>query len=223
MKKYDLAIFDVDGTLLDTTEGVLSAVAYTIKQSGLKPLSASEMMSFIGPPIQDSMQRIYGIEGEPLQALATIFRNRYKDYDLLKAAPYEGIYEVMTALKLAQVEIAVATYKRQDYAAQILSHFGFDKYSKLLYGADHENKLKKKDIIELAIAASGVQDRKRMVMIGDSAHDAIGAKIAGVDFLAVTYGFGFKSGEDMQEFCPIGIADTPREITAYIANQEIQE
>ena len=91
MKK--VAIFDVDGTLLDTTEGVLSSVRYTIETHKLDMPSEEELKKFIGPPIQDSFQRIYGFEKEKLQELATTFRNHYKDVDLLKAVPYEGILE----------------------------------------------------------------------------------------------------------------------------------
>ena len=141
-KRYEIAVFDVDGTLLDTTEGVLSAARYTIRAHGLPEIPESELKKFIGPPIQDSFRRVYGISGDSLQELATTFRNRYKDVDLFKAVPYTGIYDVCTALMNNGVKIAIATYKRQDYAESIMKHFAFDKYSNIICGADHENRLK---------------------------------------------------------------------------------
>lgn len=96
--KYKLVVFDVDGTLLDTTEGVISAVKYTIKKHGLEELEENDLRKFIGPPIQDSFARQYGLEGEILQDLATTFRNQYKDVDLLKAKPYDAIYDIMDSL-----------------------------------------------------------------------------------------------------------------------------
>lgn len=215
MKKYKAAIFDVDGTLLDTTEGVLAAVQYTINESGLGEIDRDKLLTFIGPPIQDSFMRVYGITDEKAQDLATIFRNRYKDYDLLKAVPYNGIYEVMNKLRNKGISIAIATYKRQDYAEAILKHFKFDEYSDIIHGADHENKLKKLDIIKLCMKDMYIEDAREAVMVGDSVHDAKGAEALGMDFIGVTYGFDFKTGEDVMKFPTIGSADKPIEILRF--------
>ena len=214
-KQYEIAVFDVDGTLLDTTEGVLSSVRYTIKVHDLPEIPETEIKKFIGPPIQDSFQRVYGVSGDKLQELATTFRNRYKAADLLKALPYEGIYDVCAALMNQGIKIAVATYKRQDYAESIMNHFSFDRYSSIICGADHENRLKKVDIIRNCMDSMGVKDYSQAVMIGDSSHDAIGAEQIGMDFLGVTYGFDFKTREDVFKWKAIGSADTPKEILTY--------
>ncbi len=215
MKKYEIAVFDVDGTLLDTTEGVLASVRYTIQKMGFAPLSEKQMLTFIGPPIQDSFAQAYHVEGEILQMIATCFRNRYKDFELFKAVPYDGIYDLLNALSNKGIKLAVATYKRQDYAEAILKHFGFDKYTDILYGADHENKLKKMDIIKKCMDDLGVHDYSRAVMVGDSRHDAIGAQKIGMDFIGVTYGFDFKSLSDVFAFDAIGAADSPKDILQY--------
>lgn len=215
MKKYRAAIFDVDGTLLDTTEGVLAAVQYTIREAGLCEISRQTLLTFIGPPIQDSFCKIYGVSAEQAQELAGIFRNRYKDYELLKAFPYTGIYEVMETLKERNVGLAVATYKRQDYAEAILKHFGFDRYSDILYGADYENKLKKHDIIRLCMERLQIPDPGEIVMVGDSLHDAKGAQAMGLDFIGVTYGFGFRTKEDVFSYPAAGYADVPLDILKY--------
>lgn len=86
---------------------------------------------------------------------------------------------MLNALSNKGIKLAVATYKRQDYAEAILKHFGFDKYTDILYGADHENKLKKMDIIKKCMDDLGVHDYSRAVMVGDSRHDAIGAQKIG--------------------------------------------
>lgn len=214
MKK--VAIFDVDGTLLDTTEGVLSSVRYTIETHKLDMPSEEELKKFIGPPIQDSFQRVYGFEKEKLQELATTFRNRYKDTDLLKAAPYEGILETCRKLQKSGVKIAIATYKRQDYAEKIVRHFGFGAYTDVIYGADHENKLKKADIIRLCLEGIGVCDKKTAVMIGDSDNDVIGAQRLSLDFLGVTYGFGFKNKEEILRFPnAVGAVDRAEELLKF--------
>lgn len=212
MGKYEIAVFDVDGTLLDTTEGVLASVKYTIDKMGFEPLSEDVLKTFIGPPIQDSFAKAYNLSGDILQDIATCFRNRYKDYELLKAVPYDGIYEVFDKLMERNVKLAVATYKRQDYAEAILKHFGFDKYTNILYGADHNNKLKKVDIIEKCMVDLGVTDYSNAVMIGDSSHDAIGAEKIGMDFIGVTYGFDFMAPEDVYKFKAVGAAAMPLDL-----------
>lgn len=216
MKQYKAAIFDVDGTLLDTTEGILAAVRYMISEAGLPELDRKTLLTFIGPPIQDSLVRVYQVSKDRAQELATIFRNRYKDYELLKAVAYEGIYDVMDELHNRGIAIAVATYKRQDYAEMILKHFHFDRYSDILYGADHENKLKKQDIIRLCMNDMGITDPSEVVMIGDSSHDAKGAQELGMDFIGVTYGFEFRTKEDVYAYPAVGYADIPGDILKYM-------
>ena len=231
--QFKVAVFDLDGTLLDTSAGVLSSVKYTIDKFGFKPLSDEMLSSFIGPPIQNSFANAYGLEGPILQEIANVFRNQYKDVDLLKAEPYDGIYEVFEGLLENNIKPAVATYKRQDYATTILRHFGFDKYTDILYGADNENKLKisglKKFfihlkymslrclvffliIIEKALFDAGITYYKDAVMIGDSDNDAIGAHDIGVHFIGVTYGFGFKNVSDVEKYDNIGVATNTKEL-----------
>lgn len=215
MKQYKIAVFDLDGTILDTAEGLLAAVKYTIDKMGLTMLSDEQLLTFIGPPIQDSFAKAYHLEGDILQTIATCFRNRYKDYDLLKAVPYAGIYEVFENLYQRGIRIAVATYKRQDYAELILKHFGFDKYTKIMYGADHENKLKKVDIIEKCLLDCRIYDGLNAVMVGDSSYDAVGAQKMGIDFIGVTYGFRFRTANEVLQAGAVGYANTPGALINY--------
>ena len=209
MNAYDLVIFDLDGTLLDTGEGVVAAVRHTIDVMGFVPLSDERLAAFVGPPIQDSFAEAYGLSGPVLQTIANIFRKQYAEVDLFKAKAYPGIFELFDRLRQSGVQTAVATYKREDYALSLLSRFGFDRYTSLMHGGDNENKLKKRDIIELCIRESGVTDRKRVVMVGDTAHDARGAAEIGVDFIGVTFGFGFRTKADVDQYPNIGCADAP--------------
>lgn len=216
MNKYRLVIFDLDGTLLDTRAGVLTSVKYTIQKAGLTPLEDSVLQSFIGPPIKDSFSKTYGVSDEDrLRELVRIFRDRYKDVDLLKAEPYEGIFTVFQTLQDKGVKTAVATYKRQDYTEKILNHFGFNRYTDIIYGADPDNKLKKKDIIELCIKKAGIAIRDAL-MIGDTMHDAEAARQLDMDFLGVTYGFGFKKPGEVSAYTTIKAGETPEDILSIL-------
>ena len=215
MSCYELAVFDLDGTLLDTGKGVLSAVRYTVKELGLEMPDDDTLKTFIGPPIQDSFARTYGFEGPVLQEIATVFRNFYSTKTLLEADLYDGIPELFDKLCKRGIKSAVATYKREDYAVKLLKHFGFDRYTDIMYGGDHENKLKKQDIIEKCIVSAGVSDISKVVMIGDTVFDAVGAEKIGADFIGVSYGYGFKTLDDIKEVKSIGGAQRAVDILNY--------
>ena len=215
MRHYDAVIFDLDGTLLDTSEGIFKSVTYAIDTLGFEKITPDVLRTFIGPPIQNSFARVYGLEKEEADKAADVFRNRYKEDDIVRAVPYEGIFETLEKLRASGVKTAVATYKRQDYAEKILKHFGFDRAVDTICGSDFEGKLSKKDIIDNAIKLLGA-DKARTVMVGDSDNDALGASGIGVDFIGVTYGFGFADAEDVNEFPAIGPAKSPEGILRYV-------
>lgn len=214
--RYDLAVFDLDGTLLDTRGGVLSAVKYTIKEFGYEMPDEDTLRTFIGPPVQEGFARVYGLEGPILQKIATVFRNFYSTKTLLEAELYEGMTELFEAMRARGITPAVATYKREDYALKLLRHFGFDRYTDVMFGGDHENKLKKRDIIEKCINTAGVTDLSRVVMIGDTEFDAVGARDIGVDFIGVSYGFGYRSVGEIEGCGAVGAAQTPMEILKFL-------
>ena len=205
MKKYDLVIFDLDGTLLDTSEGILKSVRYTIDRYGLPMPSEEILRTFIGPPIQDSFRKEYGLSEGKAMEMANVFRERYKNEDLLLADYYPQIMESLKKLKDAGCKLAVATNKREDYAIDILRHFGMLDLMDAAYGTDFEGKLKKPDVINKCIETTGIRDKTKAIMVGDTKGDQKSAKKAGTHFLAVTYGFGYRPGE-MIENCA-GVAD----------------
>lgn len=216
MSKYSLVIFDVDGTLLDTSEGILASVLYTIEKYGLHGLDNDTIKTFIGPPITESFTKTYHLDKETAKDITETFRNQYKEYDLLKAEPYTGMYDLFDYLKESDIQIAIATYKRQDYAEIIVKHFGFDKYTDIIYGADNDNKLKKKDIIEKCISSAKTSDKHRILMLGDSENDAVGANALGINFLGVTYGFGFKSKAEIYRSNAVFAANNVNEVISFI-------
>lgn len=201
-------IFDLDGTLLDTSEGILESVIYTIKKLNLAMLPEETLQTFIGPPVQMSFKDKYGMSTDEAQNAGEIFRDYYKSEALMKAKPFQGIYDTLENLLKRGKKLAIATYKREDYALLISQHFGFDKYCKSIHGADNFNQLRKSDIIVMCMTELSGQISDS-VYIGDTKHDALGAQEAGIDFLGVTYGFGFKTKEDMDEYPNVGCVCNP--------------
>lgn len=191
---YKAVVFDLDGTLLDTTRGVIYAVELTIKQLGL-PRPADEVLkTFVGPPMQLSFEKHFGMEKERALECANLFRANYRDHSLLIAELYPGVMEVLTYLKNKGYKIALATNKSHDNAMAILKHFGVAEFCDFMMGSDLAGKLKKADIIQKALDTMGI-DAKDAVYVGDSIFDYEGAQKVGMDFIGVTYGFGFREGE----------------------------
>lgn len=210
--KYKLVIWDVDGTMLDTSEGLLASAEYMINQMGYKIPSEEILYSFIGPRIQDSLSRVYGLEGKELNQAAAIFRDHYKHGDVLLAKPYDGIYDVLNALKKQEIHIAVATNKRQDFVDALMKKYNFLPYVEVVCGTDIAGKLKKVDLIHKCMHNFPKYRPDEVVMIGDSDYDAIAAVEAGISFIGVTYGFGFKNEYDIKKYESVACVENLREL-----------
>lgn len=212
---YNTVIFDVDGTLLDSTEGILSSVIHTIETHKLKKITEEELLSFIGPPIQDSLIKHYGIDSQTAQLYANTFREKYSNGDVYNAKVYDGIYELLDNLKNKGCKLGVATYKREDYAKNLIEYFNLDKYFDIVCGSDNFNKLKKQDII--CNCLNKLDSRSSdSIMIGDSIHDAIAAENLSIPFIAVTYGFGFKSYEDIYKYKFLNYVNNVKQLETFL-------
>lgn len=212
---YKGVIFDVDGTILDSSDGIIDAIKHTIKQFALANLTDEALHEFVGfSPLQGAFSHFCCLDSDTAQNCAVFFREYYKKDAMFKSTPYEKIFSLLDFLKLKGVRLGVATYKRQDYATELMRHFGFDRYFDIICGADNENKLKKIDIVQNCLNQLGVT-KDDAVLIGDSIHDAGAAKRLGMDFIGVTYGFGFKNKSDMDEFSPTLRADSVEDIINY--------
>lgn len=184
-------LFDLDGTLLDTSEGIKHSVRYTLSKMGYDELPEETILKFVGPTIQNSLMSFCGVDAEEAQKGANVFRDFYKSEALFEASLYDGIIELLQELKGRGVRIGVATYKREDYALDLLHKFGITEYCDVIHGADNDNKLTKADIVEMCISELGA-DKSEVILVGDTEHDAKGAYEARVKFVAVTWGFGYE-------------------------------
>lgn len=213
---YKTILFDLDGTLLDTTIGVIEAVKITIEQLGL-PMPSSEFLStFVGPPMQSSFMKHFGMEPEKALECANLFRANYKKYSLFSAEPYPGVLELLRALKAKGYKIAVATYKSHENAMTILDKFEISQYCDFAMGSDLEGRLTKTDIVNECIKQLAA-DRTSTVLIGDSNADSRGAYEADIDFIALTYGFGFKSPADLQNIPHVAVCKNIEELASYLS------
>lgn len=209
MAGFKAVLFDLDGTLLDTSEGIISTLRKTAEYLNFRELTDAELRGFIGPPLPPHMAEVFGLDEEQTADAVRYYRKIYSGGEMFKAKAYEGIPELLAALKVKGIRTAAATYKKEDLAVQLLHKKGL--FFDAIHGADMEGKLTKADIIRMTIEELGASP-DTAVMVGDSDNDAIGAASEGIAFIGVTYGFGFDSAEDIGRFDNIGFADTPEDI-----------
>ncbi len=209
--------FDLDGTLLDTSEGIIQSVKYTVGEMGLQLPSDTNMDFFIGPPIQTSLQQFFGLSAEKAQKGADIFRAYYKSEALYMAKPYDGVFDLLKELRNRYLKIGVATYKREDYALDILHHFHIADYCDVMCGADNNNVLNKSDIIRNSLTSVGVAPEET-IYVGDTEHDARGAQEAGVPFVAVSWGFGYKTKDNKSMYPVYKYISRPLDILKLLNN-----
>jgi len=214
--RYRLVIFDVDGTMLDTSEGLIASAIYTIHQLGYELPTQDVLESFVGPRIQDSLSRVFGLEGEELSGAASIFRERYKQGDVLLAKPYEGIYEILGLLKQRDVHVAIATNKRQDFVDALVKKYDFEPFIEVVYGTDFQGKLKKSDLLHMCMDKLQITEPKEVVLVGDSDYDAEAAETVGIDFIGAIYGFDFKTKSDVDKWNNVGCISSLGELEQII-------
>lgn len=200
-RKYDCVIFDLDGTLLDTSKGILACTDYILKLYELPPLAEDEKIGFIGPLIQDSLHKHLGCTREQAWELATAWRNTYKDKFLFDAEPYDGIYDVLRFCRENGIMTGVATNKREDHTHRLLDHFQLSPFFDCIAGTDFAGKLKKADLIRECMDRTGIVNGKRCLMVGDTEGDWNAAELASVQFLGVTYGFGYSDKKSAGVIC----------------------
>ncbi len=192
---YQSIIFDLDGTLIDSSRGIISATLETICILDYPKMTPDEIKSCIGPPLGKTIVERNGYEEEEIHRFNEVFRDLYKNRYLMDADIYPGMIALLTRLK-GKHHLSIATNKRFDYTHTLLDNLGLSVFFDCIEGSDFEGILTKENLIEKCILSSG-RARKDTVMIGDTSNDSAAAEKCGIDFIGVTYGMGFKNPKDV--------------------------
>ncbi len=208
LNDYNYYIFDFDGTLVDTTEGIYKSVQYALNSFGITENDEARLGYFIGPPLFHSFKTLYDVSDDDANALINKYRERYKLRASEESSLYPGIKELLSELKGQNKTVAIASSKPRLFVDEISKHHGIDEFFDYTaaesFGNNHSSK---KDLILSVLSHFNNPDKETALMIGDRFYDIDGAKEAGVKSAGAVYGFGNapeleKAGADYLLFSP---------------------
>ena len=187
---YQTILFDLDGTLTDSGQGILNSVAFALEKMGIEETKPDHLRRFIGPPLYESFSQFYQLNPEETQAAVDAFRIYFKEKGMFENQLYPGIVPLLEKLKSAGKPLMIATSKPELFAKQILKHFEIDHFFDVIAGASLDNsRISKADVIAYALKQLG-NFPQPAVMVGDREHDIEGAHMNQLPAIGVLYGYG---------------------------------
>ena len=209
----DYILFDFDGTVFDTAEGITKCVQYALNKMGIEA-ELSELMCFAGPPLVEMFAQKYGMSNEQAKMATELYRERYKPIGWKECKPFEGMHELMLKLKKEGKKLAIATSKPQHLAEQILDAYNMLDDFDIICGAEFDGTRSQKwEVIEYVLNKFGIT-ADDAVMVGDRKYDVIGAKRCGLDCVGVRFGYA-EEGE-LEEHGAVYVAQDTEDLFEYL-------
>lgn len=191
MKNYKVVMFDLDGTLTDSSPGIINSIIYALKKYKITVENTDELRKFLGPPLHESFKAFYGFDDEKSMEAVSFYREYFSTKGLFENDVYDGIVTLLQQLSENGKRLILATSKPQEFTERIMKHFELAKYFEFIAGSNMDGtRSKKAEVIDYALDKCGIADKSCVVMIGDRMHDIIGAKAVGIDSIGVEYGYG---------------------------------
>jgi phosphoglycolate phosphatase len=202
-------LFDLDGTLTDPKEGIIACFRYALETLGLDSPGDQELARFIGPPLRESLSTLVGANEEAVvQQAITLYRERFAAQGMFENNLYPGISEALEQLQNDGLFLFVATSKPTVFAERIVEHFGLDRFFSNVYGSELSGaNAGKKDLLAHVLRAESLSPTGT-VMVGDRAHDVLGARANGLFSVGVLWGYG--SREELVAAGAGALYDAPR-------------
>lgn len=207
MKKKAI-LFDLDGTLTDSGEGIINCASLALEHFGITPPTREEMRVFVGPPLHDTFVR-FGVPADKADEAIRIYRSRYIPIGKFENSPYPGIPELLEALINQGHRLYVATSKPEGMSVDILEHFGLAKYFTKICGASLDQSRSTKDAV-IAYLLEVTGEGGNMIMVGDTKFDILGANAHGIPAIGVSWGYG--QVQEMVDAGAAAIAYSPEEL-----------
>ena len=212
MAQFDYVIFDFDGTVADTGEGILKSLQYSFSVMGRDVPDMSQLKRFIGPPVYYSYTHFYGVSEDEVEEYIRKYRERYKEKGIYECALYDGMKELILELKKRGVKTGIASSKPEHLIYSVADYLGVTALFDAIAGvkSDNSRHSTKKDIILESAEKLGAKDKTRVLMVGDRCFDIEGATAAGVKSCGALWGYGNK--EEFIKYNADFIAEKPFDV-----------
>lgn len=198
--RYKSVFFDLDGTLVDNSEGILNGFRHALGKLGREAEAANLPDGVIGPPLRNTFMELFHMSPDGAEEAVRLYREFYGPVGLFQSTVYPHVEEMLAALKGAGIGVYLATSKARVFAEEILNHTGLMCWFDAVVGCELDGRLSDKaEIVRHLLDQVVPLDGLPAVMVGDRSHDAIGAAACGVDAAAALWGFG-----QAEEFLPCG-------------------
>ena len=186
--KFDAYLFDFDGTVAETGEGIRKSAAYALERMGRPVPEKAVLDRFIGPPLHDSFMNLCGLSDDEADRAIALYRERYVDIGLYESYIYPGVAALLKALHQSGAHVAVASAKPQFMLERLAAHYGIDRYLDVIVGIGAErHSADKRDLILRALPAGTAPERA--CMVGDRCFDIEAAKALGLCAVGADYGY----------------------------------
>ncbi len=210
MKNKEYILFDLDGTITDSSKGIINSARYALKKFGIEEKDTAKLYKFIGPPLINAFMEFYGFEKDKAVTAVEYYREYYSVTGIFENRLYDGIKELLSKLNESGKRVILATSKPEKFAKEILRHFEIDKYFYFVGAATmDEKRSEKEEVLEYILKECKISPQNA-VMIGDRKFDIIGAHAFGIEAVGVLFGFG--GLEELKNAKADHIAATPEEL-----------
>lgn len=214
--RYQTVIFDLDGTLTDSGEGIIQCGICAAKEMGFEIPPREKLELMRGPALKWSFTTLFGMTEEQAYEAIGIYRKYYTTVGLEYNGVFDGVPEMLEKLTDAGMRVYVATAKYQKHARLVCRKVGIRKRIHGVYGSGNPKKHEGKDaIIARILKKRGVSSNA--VMIGDKDMDIIAGKKCGIDTIAVSYGYAAEG--EIEREAPTHIVSSVEELTAYLLGE----
>ena len=207
-------IFDLDGTLTDSGEGITKCVRLALEHFGIPVKNLDDLRFFVGPPLRDSFVKA-GVPEDKVEEAIAVYRSRYTNVGLFENTPYSGIRELLEKLTALGYRLFVATSKPEAMAVRVLKKFDLFRYFERVCGATMDKSRDSKSAV-IAYLLAECSNGENAIMVGDTAFDVIGAAEHKIPTIGVSWGYG--NAEEMKAAGAVSIANTPDELYFLLVN-----
>ncbi|MBC2721666.1 HAD hydrolase-like protein [Desulfosporosinus sp.] len=216
--RYDIILWDLDGTLTDPKEGITRSVQFALKQLNYPIPEADDLDWVIGPPLKESFKLLLQSTDDNLLTQAVLlYRERFQELGLYENFVYPGIAELLFKLKKQGCKNLLATSKPRVFAEKILQHFSLQEYFDVIMGSELSGQFVEKDaLIGEVLKKAPTNLRSRTVMVGDRKYDVEGARANQIDVISVGYGYG--TIEELQDAKPDFIVSSVKDLERLLFN-----